>query len=176
MTRGFAAVTLLALAACAPKPETPEQMAARMKAESDSAKTAIEAANTRFVRYFAAGKADSAAMNYAEDAVVMMSNEPEVRGRAAIQAKLAEWMGYGTWEMSATTTRVDANGPLAVEQGTYVQDFKPGPHAPAGMAAMFPDTGKYVTGWKKVNGAWLIIADISNSSRAMPAPAAAKRR
>ena len=174
MTRRIAAVTLLVLAACAPKPETPEQMATRMKAESDSARTAIEAANTCFVRYAAAGKADSAAMNYAEDAVVMMANEPAVRGRAAIQAKLAEWMGYGTWQMSPTTTSVDANGPIAVEQGTYVQDFKAGPRAPAGMAPMFPDTGKYVTAWKKVNGTWLIFADITNTSRAMPA--AAKRR
>jgi ketosteroid isomerase-like protein len=172
MIRSVIAVALLALAACTPKPETPEQMAARMKAESDSAKMAIEAANARFVRYFSEGKADSAAMNYAEDAVLMLSNEPAANGRAAIQAKIAEWMGYGTWTMTATTTRVDANGPLAVEQGTYVQDFKAGPTAPPGMAAMFPDTGKYVTAWKKVNGSWLIFADISNTNRAMPAPAA----
>jgi ketosteroid isomerase-like protein len=176
MIRRCAAVSLLVLAACAPKPETPEQMAARMQAESDSARTAIEAANARFVGYIASGKADSAAMNYAEDATLMPPNEPAVSGRAAIQAKFAEFMSYGTWQMSATTMRVDANGPMAVEQGTYVQDFKPGPHAPPGMAAMFPDTGKYLTAWKKVNGAWLIFGDISNTSRAMPTPAAAKRR
>ncbi len=174
-TPALAAVAMLALAACAPKPETPEQMATRMRAEADSAKTAIETANARFVRLVGAGKADSAAMNYAEDAVLMLSNAPPAAGRAAIQTKLAELVGYGTWEMSVTTTRVDANGPLAVEQGTYVQNFKPGPHAPAGMAAMFPDTGKYLTGWKKVNGAWLIFADISNSDRSLPAPAAKRR-
>jgi hypothetical protein len=39
---------------------------------------------------------------------------------------------------------------------------------------MFPDTGKYVTAWKKVNGAWLIFADITNSNRALPGPAAKK--
>jgi ketosteroid isomerase-like protein len=176
MIRHIAAVTLLALAACAPKPETPEQIAARMKAESDSAKTAIVAANGRFAGYFAAGKADSAAMNYAEDAALMLSNEPVIKGRAAIQAKIAEWMGRGAYQASVTTTRVDANGPLAVEQGTNVLNLKPGPHAPAGMAAMFPDTGKYVTVWKKVNGSWLIFADISNSSRPMPMPASAGKR
>ena len=174
MTRRLAAVTLLALAACAPKPETPEQAAARMKAESDSARTAIEAANARFHRYAATGNVDSAVMGYAVDVVVMMSNTPAIRGRAAIRAMLAEWMGYGTWEMTSTTTRVDANGPLAVEQGTYVQNFKAGPHAPAGMAAMFPDTGKYVTAWRKVNGDWLIFADIFNTDR--PEPAAAAKR
>jgi ketosteroid isomerase-like protein len=175
MIRRIAAVALLALAACAPKPESPEQMAARMQAESDSARTAIEAANARFVEYVGAGKADSAAMNYAEDAVLMLPNEPPVEGRAAIQAMIAEMLGYGSWHMTATTTRVDANGPLAVEQGTNTMDFTPGPNAPAGMAAMYPDTGKYVTEWKKVAGKWLIAADIANSSRAMPQPAASKR-
>ena len=106
----------------------------------------------------------------------MLSSEPVARGRAAIQAKIAEWMDFGTRQISAATTRVDANGPIAVEQGTYVQDFKAGPRAPAGMAAMFPDTGKYVTAWKKVNGAWLIFADITNTSRAMPMPASASKR
>ena len=100
MTSRIAAVTLLALAACAPKPETPEQTAARIKAESDSARTAIEAVNTRAHRYFAAGNVDSLVIGYAEDVVVMMSNAPAVRGRPAIRAKLAEWMGYGTWEMT----------------------------------------------------------------------------
>ena len=172
MTRRLTAVTLLALAACAPKPETPEQMAARIKAESDSAKTAIEAVGARFMRYFAAGQPDSVAMLYADDAVLMLPNTPAVSGRAAIRAKVAEAVSYGTWQFSCTTTRVEASGPLAVEQGTCVQNFKAGPHAPPGMAAAFPDTMKYVTAYRKVNGVWLAIADISNSSRAMPAPAA----
>ena len=174
MIRRLAALTLLALAACAPKPETPEQAAARMTAESDSARTAIEAANARFVGYFLAGKADSAAMNYVEDAAFYMANEPLTKGRAAIQAKMNEMMSLGTWQFTATTTSVDANGPLAVEQGTYIWGLKPGPHTPAAVAAMFPDTGKYVTAWRKVNGAWLIFADIANSNRALPAPGAKK--
>jgi len=171
MTRRLAAVTVLAIAACAPKPETTEQMAARMKAESDAARTAIEAVNARAHRYFAAGNVDSLAIGYAEDVVVMMSNAPAIRGRPAMRAKLAELMGYGTWEMTATTTRVDANGPLAVEQGSYVMDFKAGPRAPAGMATAFPDTGKYVTAWRKVNGDWLVFADILNTDRRVPAAA-----
>lgn len=175
MIRSIIAVAVLAVAACAPKSETPEQTAARMKAESDSARTAIEAANTRFVHYVELGQADSAAMNYAEDATIMLPNEPAVQGGAAIQARIAEFVDYGTWQFSFTTTRVDASGSIAVEQGTYVEDLTPGPNAPAGIAAMFPDTGKYVTAWKKVNGTWLIFADISNSSRAMPEPAESRR-
>lgn len=172
MIRRLAVVTLLALAACAPKPETPEQMAARMKAESDSARSAIGVVLAEWERLMAAGRADSVAMLYTEDATYMASNQPAIKGRAAIQAALTPFLSVGTWNISITTTSVEANGPLAVEQGINVMNFRPGPNAPAGMAAMFPDTGKYVTGWRKVDGKWLIFTDIFNTSRAMPAPAA----
>ena len=168
------AVTFLTLAACAPKQETQEQMSARMTAESDSAKIAIEAANARWVRHMAAGRADSAAMNFAEDAVFMTPNGPSLRGRSAIKAMLAEMASYGTWHVALTTTRVDAYGPIAVEQGTNVISFTPGPRAPTGMEAMYPDTGKYLTYWKTVNGTWQEAVDIYNSSRALPAPAGRK--
>jgi uncharacterized protein (TIGR02246 family) len=172
MTCRIAVVTLLALAACAPKPETSEQMAARMKAESDSARPALQAAVDAYARHLAAGRADSVAMFYAEDAVLMMNNEPALKGRAAIQAKVAEQMSWGTYQMiTFTTTRVDANGPLAVQQYSYVVNFTPGPHAPPGMTAI-SDTGKAMTAYKKVNGAWLAFADVAGmSDRAMPAPA-----
>ncbi len=175
MVRRFVAASVLVLVACAPKPETPEQAAARMRAEADSAKVAIEAANARFARFIAEGKADSAALNYAEDAVVMSPNMPPTRGRAAIQALFEQMIGWGTLEMAPTTENVDANGPLAVERGSAVENLKPGPHAPAGLAAMFPDTVKYLTEWKKVGGSWVIANDINNSNRALPAPGAKRR-
>jgi ketosteroid isomerase-like protein len=174
MTRRIAAVALLALGACAPKPETPEQMTARMKAESDSARPALQAALDRYARHIAAGRADSVAMFYAEDAVLMMPNEPALKGRAAIQAKVAEEMSWGTYQITFTTTRVDANGPLAVQQYSYVVNFTPGPHAPPGMTA-FTDTGKTMTAYTKVNGAWLAFLDVMGmSDRAVPTPAAKK--
>jgi ketosteroid isomerase-like protein len=176
MTRSIAAVALLALAACAPKPETPEHMAARMKAESDSARPALQAALDQFARHFAAGQADSLAMFYTDDAVVMNPDMPALRGRAAIQAADAEVMSWGTWQATFTTTRVDANGPLAVQQYTCDVSFKPGPHAPPGMTA-FTYTGKTMTAYRKVNGAWLAFADIAcQSDRALPAPAPAGKK
>lgn len=176
MHRHVLAATLVALAACSPQAETWEQAVARMRAESDSARTIIEEKNARFVRYIGEGKADSAALNYALDAVVMLPNEPPVRGRAAIQAKLAEWVTWGTWQFTVTTERVDRNGVIAVEIGQGVQSLTPGPHAPPGIAAMFPDTVKYVTYWQLRDGGWHIMADISNSNRAMAAPPATTRR
>ena len=167
------AAALLALAACAPKPENPEQMQARLRAESDSAKTAIEAANARFAGYLAAGKADSAALNYTEDAVFFSAGVPAAVGRAAIQAQFQQWLGMGSWTITIATGKVEASGPIAVETGRYVMTFTPGPNAPAGMAAMFPDSGNYVTTWRKVDGKWLLTNDMSLTARA---PAPAKRR
>ena len=174
MNRRIAAVALLALAACAPRQETPEQTSARMKAESDTAKTALQAGFDRFCRNWGAGQADSVAMFYAEDAVAMYPNEQAVKGRAAILAELNKFLTYGQYQCSVTVTGVEANGPLAVAWYTYVETFKPGPHAPPGMAAMFPDTGNSVTGFRKVNGQWLAFVDIGVTARAMPAPAAKK--
>jgi hypothetical protein len=71
---------------------------------------------------------------------------------------------------------VDASGPLAVEQGSFIVSLKAGSHAPAGMGAVFPDTCKYVTVWKKVNGQWLVLADINNSNRNRAVPVAAPKR
>ena len=169
----WVAAALLALAACAPKPETAEQMQARLVAESDSAKTAIEAANARFAGYLAAGQADSAALNYAEDANFYMAGSPATTGRAAIQAAFQQMLGMGRWTVAPTTRTVEASGPLAWESGTIVITFTPGPGAPAGMAAMYPDTANYVTTWRKVDGRWLITNDISATTRA---PAPAKKR
>jgi ketosteroid isomerase-like protein len=161
---------LLALAACAPKPETPEQAQARIRAESDSAKTAIDTADARFVAYMAAGKADSAALNYAEDAVFYPSGEPAAVGRPAIQASFQQMLGMGSWRIAPTNTKVVASGPVAVETGHYVINLTPGPHSPAGMAAMYPDSGNFLTTWRKVDGRWLITNDMSATTRA-PAPA-----
>ncbi len=164
---------LLALAACAPKPETPEQAQARLTAESDSAKTAIEAALARWSGYVAAGQADSAALAYAEDAVFYSSGGGFTAGRQAIAAQLGQMLATGHWTVTPRTEHVQASGPLAVETGTYVMAVTPGPHAPPGMAAAFPDSGRYLSTWRKTDGGWLITNDWVVSTRA---PAAAKKR
>jgi ketosteroid isomerase-like protein len=175
MTRRLVVVILLALAACAPKQETPEQMAARIKAESDSARPMLQAGLEALARHYAAGQADSVGMFYAEDADYLASDQPTVHGRAAIQALLAEWANWGTYQTTFTTIRVVANGPLAVHEYAYVQSFRPGPHAPPGMtAATF--TGKAMTAYRKVNGTWQAFMDMAGmSDRPVPTPAPAAK-
>ena len=172
----WAAAALL-LAACAPKPETPDQAAARMKAEADTARTAITAANALMSKYVAAGQMDSAATLYAEDAVLYPSNAPAARGRAAILATFKGMAAAGAWTVMPSTYSVEANGPIAIETGRGLVTYAPGPNAPPTMQTAFTDTMKYVTTWRKVGGKWMISNDIMNSDRApQPAPAPARRR
>ncbi len=169
----WVAAALLALAACAPKPETPEQAQARLTAESDSAKTAIEAVISRWSGYVAAGQADSAALAYAEDAVFYSSGGGFAVGRPAIAAGLGQMLAAGRWTITPRTEKVQASGPIAVETGTYVMAVTPGPHAPPGLAAAFPDTGTYLTTWRRTYSGWVITNDWIASTRA---PAAARKR
>ena len=172
-------VTLLAaaavlLAACASKPESPEQTAARMKAEADTARVAIDAGNARFVRFVGASQADSAASVYAEDAVLYPENTPAVRGRAAIASAFRGMFATGSFSMTPKTLSVEANGPIAIETGSNIIAFKPGPKAPAGTKVS-TDTIKYITTWRRIGGQWFISNDIGTTDRAAQ-PAPAKRR
>ncbi len=165
------AATLL-LVACAPKPETPEQMAARLRAESDSARVAIEANDARFMHFVAAGKADSAASVYAEDAILYPEHLPPVHGRTAIAKWISDGLAGGAMTMAVQTASVEASGPIAIETGTNAWTLVP--KTPAGAKPVV-DTIKYVTTWRKIGGQWLITNDIGNSI--MPAqPAPAKKR
>jgi gamma-glutamyl phosphate reductase len=108
MIRRLAVVTLLTLAACAPKPETPEQMAARIQAESDSARPALQAALDAFARHYAAGQADSVAMFYAEDAEYL-APILAVRVVDNLDAAIAHIAKYGSQHTDAIVTDDDAN-------------------------------------------------------------------
>jgi ketosteroid isomerase-like protein len=166
-TRFIALVPLLASAACQPAPETPAQMQARIDRESAAAREAIAVANTQFSQYVAAKQFDSLALLYAEDGRVMPPGEPTAVGRDAIARQMGQGAEMGEWALTLTAETVTANGPLAIERGTYTFAFTPGPNAPKEMAAM-ADTGKYLVHWKQVEGRWLLLNDIWNSNKPMP--------
>jgi len=149
--------TFAVLAACQPAAETAEQAEARMASEIAAARTAIEAANAQMAAHMNAERYDSAAMAYAEDARALPPNMVADVGRAAILKSLQRMAGMkGT--ISFTTTSVAANGPLAVEAGTYSFTFTP-PGAPAPVT----DNGKYMAHWHKMGDNWMIVENIWNS-------------
>jgi ketosteroid isomerase-like protein len=171
-TRLAVLAALVGVVACSGK-ETPEQATARMSAESDSAMTAVRAKGAKFAASFNAGQMDSVAAIYMELGRVMPPNAKTAVGRPAIKAWLLEGMG-GTPHLSLSTTDVVANGPVAVERGTYTMTITPPAGAKAPNNVVVSDTGKFLTHWSKVNGDWQIADDIFNSDKpAGPPPKAA---
>ena len=171
ITRWTAAVAALTLAACA-KTETPEQAQARMQAEADSVRPIVEAAAANWSRWTAAKQSDSIAQLYASDATVMPPNMPSVTGSAGVKAMLDTAFAAGAMTINFTLGSVTANGPIAVEHGTFRTSFTPtGASAPATSG-----TGKYMTLWKRTDGQWLIAADIWNDDAPPALPPPARRR
>jgi ketosteroid isomerase-like protein len=162
------AVATVALAACQ-KAETPEQTASRMQAETDSARTAIAAQNARFVRYVNANQADSLALLYPADGVILQPDMPAATGRDSIKARYAALFAPGG-VMTLTTVALTANGPVAIERGTWTYMIPAQGKTPAMHLA-----GKSLVHWHKVNGQWMFAEDMWNNDApapAAPAPAA----
>jgi ketosteroid isomerase-like protein len=154
-------------AGCQPAAETAEQAEARMASETAAARSAIEASNVRFMAHFNAGQGDSVAAHYTEDGRVMAPNMPVASGRQAIAASMGMMAGA---TLVLTTESVAANGPLALERGTYSVTL-----TPPGATAPITDTGKFLVHWRKVGDNWMMVDDIWNSDLpAMPAGPPAK--
>jgi uncharacterized protein (TIGR02246 family) len=111
------------------------------------------------------GDATAAASIYDENAVMLVSNMPMVKGRANIEKSMTSWMQSGVKmkEFTFTTISVEGAGDFAVQLGRYFQTFDTG-------GKIIADTGKFVTVWKKqVDGSWKAAYDIWNTD--IPAPA-----
>ena len=172
------AATLLGVAACAPKPETPEQAQTRMDQEAAAARTQIEAVAKRWEGWNAAGQADSIASAFTERGYQLAPNAPPVMGREAIQASQAQTFSMGQSTIHISVDQVSANGSLAVARGAYDVSVTPGPNAPAGMTAI-ADTGKWVGELRQSGGTWQFATLIWNSNIPLPpppTPAPARRR
>ena len=161
----------LLLAACAPGHETPKQTAARLTAESDSARVAIEAQTARAARFIAEGQPDSLASTYTEDVVAYWMDYPPTRGRAAIASKFRTFMATGSFVYKWTTLSVEASGAIAIQTSRVDVTFTPGPKAPRGTK---PGTFTFygITTWRKTGGQWLGSREIPiKGEPGQPAPA-----
>ena len=160
----------VALLAACQKPETPEQASARMSAESDSAKTAIDAANVRYDRHMNSGHPDSIAMMFTEGGLMMGPNAPTVAGRDSIRAMMTRMPLPPGATLAFTAVDVAANGPIAIERGSYTFSMPAMGRTPASTM-----TGKYLAHWHRMGGEWQIAAEVWNDDAPMPAMPAARK-
>lgn len=109
-----------------------------------------------YERAWAANDAQAVAALFAPDGFALPSGQPPARGTENIRRAYAHGGGQPT-ELRALDYR--ASGELAYVVGAY---------GPAGQGR---DFGKFVLVLRKVDGRWLIAADIENANQRMgPAP------
>jgi len=131
---------------------------------SDQDKAAIRKVVEDTTKMMMVAKPDFAAyskMYYAEDATILTSNMPAVKGRAAIQGMFESFPPITAFK--ADIVDLDGRGDLAYARGNYTLTMTP-PGAPP-MA----DKGKYVEVWKKgADGTWKVSYDSWTSDLPMP--------
>jgi ketosteroid isomerase-like protein len=122
-------------------------------------KANIEKMNDTYDKAFISG--DYTTMNsfYTDDAIVMPSYHPMVKGKDAILESDKKDMGSMKTESFKTTpTDVYGSGDLVYEIGTYDISFTP-PNTTTAMN----DHGKYLNIWQKQGDTWKIKVNTWNS-------------
>lgn len=154
----LAAVGVLALAGCGPKPT--DSTAFEKQAKGDV---------RVFLEAFSKGDADTILSQYAADAEVMAPGNPRAIGHDAIRAlitKLAgEMQAGGVSVVPNDDDKAAASGDFGHHSGSYLVKDATG---------AVVDSGNYLAVMQRQpDGKWLMIRDIWNSDRAPPAPAEA---
>ncbi len=124
-----------------------------------SVKAQLEEITVKWVEAFKQGDFVTIGGFYASDGYLLPPNEPAVQGRQAI---VETWKGWGELPnveitFGAVVSEVSSSGDMAYEYGTYIFAFD----TDDGRVI---DKGKYVSVWKKIGGAWQVVADIFNSN------------
>jgi uncharacterized protein (TIGR02246 family) len=162
---GFLALALastLTFVACqsAPNPE-------KKDAAADLA--AVNALRGKFTAAFNSNDAGALAALYADDAIVMLPNQPAVEGRTAIQALYDGMFKANAAKIAINPLETQVAGDWAYDRGTATTTITP----KSGKGV--EESDKYIVVLKRLpGGLWKVYRDISNSNSALPAPTASK--
>jgi uncharacterized protein (TIGR02246 family) len=125
---------------------------------------AVDSVTTSFFNAFAARDTDAVAAFYTDDAHLLPANMARADGRDAIRAGWAGFMSTPGVQLTGASNGkvVSEAGDLVVDLGTYSMKWQDA------KGKEMVDTGKYVTVYKKTNGAWKIVVDTFNSDMPIP--------
>ena len=153
MARSLGLIAAVALAACTQQP------APAASAPPDT-RAADEAALRSLIKDWSAAAQAKDAVKfvgvYADDAVVMMANAPDIRGIAAIREGIPAMMQDPAFALSFEPANVVVarSGDLAYETGSYSMTMTGPDKKPA------TEKGQYVVVWRKdANGQWKVVVD-----------------
>jgi len=160
-----AVLAALGLLACAQGTESADDVQTRIDTESSALRRVIDSLNAEYTQNFNQGHGDLFAAQFADDGELVVAGNPANSGRQAI-ATFVSGLGGFRPQLTLTTTRVVANGPLALERGTYTLGI-----TPTGAPAPATEEGTYVVHWERSpGGAWLRVTDIATSPAPLPPP------
>jgi uncharacterized protein (TIGR02246 family) len=128
---------------------------------TDEIRTAIAAANQRFMSAFARGDAAGMATCYTANGQLLPTHSNIVTGTVAIRAFWQAVMNMGIKEAALQTLELEAHEDTAHEVGAYTL---------RGSTGEVLDQGKYIVIWKRDGGTWKLHRDIWNSSVPAPQP------
>jgi len=156
-------VLVAALGGCAPPPEPKPVVDTAAEAQ------AIRDLSAQWLAWSQAKEASAIAGILAPDAVTIFDGEFHV-GPAEIEANAEKNFAEAPDAMIAWTTdevHVAESGDLAYERGSWVYDKDGEGEAP-------PESGQYVTIWKKVDGQWKVAVDAGTTIKAEEEEASAE--
>lgn len=127
-------------------------------------RVSIEKANRKFEAAFSRQDADALTDLYTANALLFPPGSEPVSGRDAIREFWAGLFASGVDGVDLTTREVQSMGDLAYELGT----------ATPRTGSEVVDEVRYTVIWRKDGDTWKLHRDLWNSSKAPPAPTAAK--
>ncbi|MGB2959929.1 MAG: SgcJ/EcaC family oxidoreductase [Bacteroidota bacterium] len=148
-----AMIALVTIAGCSPAPTV--DTAAEAEEIRETSRLWNEAVIAKDIQ--------AATAYFTPDGMLMPQNSEIIAGRGAIQEWFEGWVTDPNISNSfkADVVEVAASGDIAYERGTYTFAME----TPEGR---IEDEGKYVVIWKKIDGEWKALLDISNSSLPLP--------
>ncbi len=160
-------VFLAATIACAPAADEGEPAAGDVvstEADVEADMEAIDALRSSFATAMSAGDVDGMMVNYAEDALEMPPNEPDLRGKDAIRARHQANLDQYEYVLENPAVEIVVNGDWAILRGTYVISL-----TPKADGEPIQDTGKYIVTWRRQpDGSWRVAHEIWNSDNPPP--------
>lgn len=159
-------VGILAVVACAEPPKASPPPPPDTRAADEAA---IQAAVKEWSASALAKDADKFVSFYAEDAVIMLEDSPDVSGKAAIREAIGGMMQDPNFSLTFEPDKVvtSRSGDLAYETGPYALTLSD----PKKKATT--EKGHYLVVWQKeAGGAWKVVRDVPVSD---PPEEAAKK-
>jgi uncharacterized protein (TIGR02246 family) len=136
------------------------------QAPSNETIAALAAANLRLMKALERSDAAAFASVYAEDAVLLQTREPEIRGRAAIRALMEKDLkGNPYTGFEILSLEVRSEGSLVIETARFTAT------AVDALGSRSSVTQRFLTVWKRqADGAWRIQTQMGQAESRSPAP------